>query len=200
MFNLIFLQDNGIENNVYCGTIYASFQERATFTSHGNTARLAKRHGDTTLAKICGLIAADERRHEMAYTKLVEMLFQLDPDGMMRALATMMQKRIRMPALLMFDGQDRSLFVHFAAVSQRLGVYTTGDYADMVEFFAERWNVAELRGLSGEGRAAQEFVCGLAERFRKMEEKAAERAKAKGSSPSTDNVRFSWIFNRPVMA
>uniref|UniRef100_A0A6V7QYP4 Uncharacterized protein n=1 Tax=Ananas comosus var. bracteatus TaxID=296719 RepID=A0A6V7QYP4_ANACO len=40
------------------------FQERATLVSHGNMARHGREHGDLALARICGLIAADERRHE----------------------------------------------------------------------------------------------------------------------------------------
>ena len=56
--------DPKTENNPYLGFIYTSFQERATKISHGNTARHALEYGDDTLAKICGLIAADEGRHE----------------------------------------------------------------------------------------------------------------------------------------
>ena len=67
-----FFQDPQTENNPYLGFIYTSFQERATFISHGNTARLAKEHGDLKLAQVCGIIAADEKRHETAYTKIVE--------------------------------------------------------------------------------------------------------------------------------
>lgn len=37
--------------------------------SHGNTARHALEHGDDVLAKICGLIASDEGRHELAYCR-----------------------------------------------------------------------------------------------------------------------------------
>jgi L-amino acid N-acyltransferase YncA len=51
------------------------YQERATKISHGNTARLAAYHGDTVLSKICGFVAADEARHEAAYTSIVEQLF-----------------------------------------------------------------------------------------------------------------------------
>ncbi|KAF2322183.1 hypothetical protein GH714_008271 [Hevea brasiliensis] len=47
-------------NSPYYCIIYTSFQERATFISHGNTARLAKEHGDIKLAQICGTIASDE--------------------------------------------------------------------------------------------------------------------------------------------
>ena len=40
--------------------------------SHGNTARFALEHGDEQLAKICGLIAADEGRHEIAYQRIID--------------------------------------------------------------------------------------------------------------------------------
>ena len=72
-------QDPRTENNPYLDFIYTSFQERATFISHGNTARQAKEHGDLKLAQICGTIAADEKRHETAYTKIVEKLLEMAP-------------------------------------------------------------------------------------------------------------------------
>lgn len=197
---LFFFQHIGVDGNPYCGFIYTSFQEKATFVSHGNTARHAKFHGDTTLAKICGLIAADEKRHEMAYTKIVEKLFEVDPDTTMLALADMMRQRITMPALYMFDGQDNNLFHHYSLVAQRVGVYTTKDYADIVEFFVRRWKVEEVSGgLSAEGRQAQEYVCGLPERFRKMEERAQERKLKGKQSSSAQMIPFSWIFNRKVV-
>ncbi|KAL2920805.1 Stearoyl-[acyl-carrier-protein] 9-desaturase chloroplastic, partial [Bienertia sinuspersici] len=149
-------------NNPYNGFIYTSFQERATSISHGNTARLANQHGDLKLAQICGTIAADEKRHEIAYTKIVEKLFEIDPNTTILALADMMRKKITMPAHLMYDGHDDNLFEHFSIVAQRLGVYTTGDYTDILEFLLGRWRVETLTGLSSEGRKAQDYVCGLA--------------------------------------
>ncbi|KAI3470377.1 hypothetical protein Pfo_027040 [Paulownia fortunei] len=184
--------DPRTENNPYLGFIYTSFQERATFISHGNTARLAKEHGDLKLAQICGTIAADEKRHETAYTKIVEKLFEIDPDGTVLSLADMMRKKISMPAHLMYDGRDENLFEHFSAVAQRLGVYTAKDYADILEFLVARWEVEKLTGLSGEGRKAQDYVCGLPPRIRRLEERA--HARAKQASP----VPFSWIFGREI--
>ncbi|TXG65356.1 hypothetical protein EZV62_006631 [Acer yangbiense] len=96
--------DPKFENNPYNGFIYTSFQKRATFISHGNTAKLAKDHGDMKLAQICGTIAADEKRHEIAYTKVVEKLFETDPDETILSLAAMMKKKIKMPTHLMYDG------------------------------------------------------------------------------------------------
>lgn len=97
-----------------------------------------------------------------------------------------------MPAHLMYDGRDDNLFEHFSAVAQRLEVYTARDYADILEFLVERWKVANLSGLSGEGRKAQEYLCGLAPRIRKLEERAQSRAKVGPAMP------FSWIFDRQV--
>ncbi|XP_072970157.1 stearoyl-[acyl-carrier-protein] 9-desaturase, chloroplastic-like [Typha angustifolia] len=184
--------DPRTENNPYLGFIYTSFQERATFISHGNTARLAKDHGDLKLAQICGIIASDEKRHETAYTKIVEKLFEIDPEGTVLAFADMMRKKISMPAHLMYDGQDDNLFEHFSTVAQRIGVYTAKDYADILEFLVGRWKIAELTGLSGEGKKAQDYVCTLAPRIRRLDERAQGRAKQAATIP------FSWIYGREV--
>ncbi|KAK2380480.1 Stearoyl-[acyl-carrier-protein] 9-desaturase 7, chloroplastic [Trifolium repens] len=185
--------DPRTENSPYLGFIYTSFQERATFISHGNTARLAKERGDMKLAQICGLIASDEKRHETAYTKIVEKLFEIDPDGTVMAFADMMRKKIAMPAHLMYDGRDDNLFDNYSAVAQRIGVYTAKDYADILEFLVGRWKVADITGLSGEGRKAQEYVCGLPPRIRRLEERASARAK------ESSKLRFSWIHDREVL-
>ncbi|XP_072965055.1 stearoyl-[acyl-carrier-protein] 9-desaturase, chloroplastic-like [Typha angustifolia] len=184
--------DPRTENNPYLGFIYTSFQERATFISHGNTARHAKEYGDLKLAQICGIIASDEKRHETAYSKIVEKLLEIDPDGTVLALADMMKKKISMPAHLMYDGQDDNLFEHFSSVAQRLGVYTAKDYADILEFLVARWKVADITGLSSEGNKAQDYVCTLAARIRRLEERAQSRAKQAGTLP------FSWIYGREV--
>ncbi|KAL5992982.1 Stearoyl-[acyl-carrier-protein] 9-desaturase 6, chloroplastic [Asimina triloba] len=186
--------DPGTENNPYLGFVYTSFQERATFISHGNTARLAKEGGDPVLARVCGTIASDEKRHENAYSKIVEKLLEVDPSSAMLAIEDMMRKKITMPAHLMHDGRDQRLFDHFSAVAQRLGVYTAKDYADILEFLVKRWRLEKLEGLSGAGRRAQDFVCGLAPRIRKLQERADERAR----QMAPKHVRFSWIFDREV--
>ncbi|KAL6642606.1 hypothetical protein ACP70R_020787 [Stipagrostis hirtigluma subsp. patula] len=179
----------------YRGFIYTSFQERATAISHGNTARRAGELGDASLARICGAIAGDEKRHEAAYTRVVEKLFELTPDAAVRALEYMMRERILMPAYYMFDGRDPELFRHYAAVAQRLGVYTTADYADLIDFFVDRWAVADLgAGLTAEGRRAQDYVCRLPERVRKMEQLDARRRQR----PEPSRVPFSWVFDRQV--
>uniref|UniRef100_E3PZS1 Palmitoyl-[acyl-carrier-protein] 4-desaturase 1, chloroplastic n=1 Tax=Ophrys sphegodes TaxID=145953 RepID=STAD1_OPHSP len=191
--------DIGVDNNALCGIIYACFQEKATFISHGNTARLANHHGDTALAKICGLVAADEKRHAAAYTNLMRKLFEVDPNESMMAFAHVMQARVTMPASRMFDGRDPRLFTHFSDVSQKIGVYTVGDYSEMLEFFLKEWDISDVvDGLSPEGRRAQEYVCGLPEVMRKLAERADDRRKKLVNAGEPRYIPFSWIFNKQV--
>ncbi|GMH02583.1 hypothetical protein Nepgr_004422 [Nepenthes gracilis] len=87
-------------DDTYRGVIYTAFQERATSISHDNVARLAKQYGDKNLAQICGVIASDKKRHETTYIKIVEKLFEVDPDYTMLAVAVMMRKKISCPDIL----------------------------------------------------------------------------------------------------
>nr|ABP57425.1 stearoyl-ACP-desaturase [Haematococcus lacustris]ABU84867.1 stearoyl-ACP-desaturase [Haematococcus lacustris] len=190
--------DPKTENNPYLGFVYTSFQERATKISHGNTARHALEHGDDVLAKICGLIAADEGRHEQAYTKIIDGVLERDPNGAVLAFADMMRKQIVMPAHLMDDGEHearnkRNLFTDFSSVAERTGTYTAFDYADIMQHLINRWRIAERQGLSGEAAEAQEYLMKLPDRIRKL----AERAHARKKKGQTAN--FSWIFNREVV-
>ncbi|XP_006356735.1 stearoyl-[acyl-carrier-protein] 9-desaturase 6, chloroplastic-like [Solanum tuberosum] len=184
--------DIGLENNPYLGYVYASFQERATCSSHGNMARLAIKGGDPMLARICGTIAADEKRHEHVYTRIVEKLLEVDPNATMLAIAHMMKKKIIMPMHLIYDGQDPNIFEHFSAIGERQGIYTSRHYAEILEFFITRWKLEKLEGLIGEARRAQDYVCGLPPRVRKLESRAKKI--------ETRQVKFSWIFNKQVSA
>lgn len=152
------------------------------------------------LQKVCAVIAADESRHEIAYTKIVDELFERDPDGAMLAFADMMRKQIVMPAHLMNDleheGKNggRNLFSDFSDVAQRLGVYTASDYAAIMEHLIKRWRVAEREGLGGEAAAGQEYLVKLPARIRKL----SERAAARRSKAPTQHAEFSWVYDRPV--
>ena len=188
------------DNNPYLGFVYTSFQERATKYSHGNTARLAAEHGDKNLSKICGLIASDEGRHEIAYTRIVDEFFRLDPEGAVAAYANMMRKQITMPAHLMDDmghgdaNPGRNLFADFSAVAEKIDVYDAEDYCRILEHLNARWKVDE-RQVSGQAAADQEYVLGLPQRFRKLAEKTAAKRKRVARRP----VAFSWISGREIM-
>lgn len=152
------------------------------------------------LQKVCGVIAADESRHEIAYTKIVSELFVRDPDGAMLAFADMMRKQIVMPAHLMNDNEHggknegRSLFADFSDVAQRLGVYTAKDYADIMRHLIGRWDIANRDGLSGEAAKQQEYLVKLPDRIDRL----SERAMARKQKGPTASAQFSWVYDRPV--
>ena len=188
------------ENNPYLGFMYTSFQERATKVSHGNTGRHAVAHGDAALGEICAQIASDEARHEKAYQLICEELFRLDPNGMMMAFADMMKKQIVMPAHLMDDnvhttrGDGSTIFEDFEKVAMATETYTTSDYIDIIEYLLKRWKVETIKCTSEEGQKAQDYVCKLPNRLRRLAERAEKRMK-KGNKKE---VQFSWVYDRPV--
>jgi len=177
-------------NDPYRGLIYTSFQERATRVSHGNLAQLANRTGEAVLGKICNAIAGDEARHEEAYKQFVKKLFELDPADTVTAAAQMMTARVVMPARLMADGVARDLFAQFALVAQRLGVYTAHDYAGIIEHLVAYWDIPHLQGLRDAAAKAQDYLCGLAPRYRKLADGMGDRVARQPKAP------FHWIFDR----
>ncbi|HKJ82319.1 MAG TPA: acyl-ACP desaturase [Ignavibacteriaceae bacterium] len=181
--------DTQTGNDPYLGFIYTSFQERATKISHSNVARMAKKAGDERLHKICGLIAGDEARHEKAYRLFMQKVFEVDPVEAILSFAKMMKLKITMPAHLMHDGKDKSLFTNFSNIAQRIEVYTAKDYAEIISNLVKGWEVERIKGLSGMAAKAQDYLCNLSERYLKV----ATRFSLAGQS-----AKFSWIFDREV--
>lgn len=167
--------DPGTGNDPYQGLTYTAFQERATRISHGNVGQLAIKQGNPTLGRVCNMIAGDEARHEEAYKQFVGGLIEFDPSGALVAIARMFRTKIAMPARLMSDGSGSDLFGQFVAAAQRLGVYTTRDYAHIVEHLVAYWNISSVTALSGEAAQAQEYLCTLAPRCFKFAEKHEHR-------------------------
>jgi acyl-[acyl-carrier-protein] desaturase len=90
----------------------------------------------------------------------------------------------------------RNLFNDFATVAESIGVYTAHDYVDIMEHLIERWDVAHLTGLNAEGIEAQEYVCTLPARFRKLAER--KEAKFARAGSRSERVTFSWLFDRSL--
>ncbi|KAG2538681.1 hypothetical protein PVAP13_9NG399600 [Panicum virgatum] len=183
------------------GFVYVAFQERATAIAHGNTARLvgARGAGDGALARICGTVAADEKRHEAAYTRIMGKLFEADPDAAVRAMAYMMRRRIDMPTAFLNDGRHSGghFYARFIAIAEKAGTYTLSDYRCILEHLMRQWRVGDLTaGLSSDGRRAQDYLGALPHKIKRMEEKAHDRAvKAK---KKTTLIPINWIFDRPI--
>jgi acyl-[acyl-carrier protein] desaturase len=177
--------------DLYGGMAYTAFQERATRISHQNAAEMAEKQGNEAMGKICRRIAGDEARHETFYTRIVRNVIDQDPEGGVIAFGNLLRRIIAMPGRLMFDGKDPDLFDHFAAVAQRLGLYTVQDYASIVRHLSDSWSIA-TRSLSGKAARAQDFICKHAERVEQQIEKASAYL------ADTPKVQFSWIHDREV--
>jgi acyl-[acyl-carrier-protein] desaturase len=159
----------------YQALIYTSFQERATKIAHVNTGKLADKAGDDVLARICKTIAGDEARHEKAYKSFMSKIFELDPDGAILAFEKMMKNKITMPALLMDDVKEDSLFTRFSVITEKIGIYTTFDYANIISHLTEKWKIAGITGLKDYAAKAQEYLCTLADRYRLIAERLTVR-------------------------
>ena len=167
----------------YNGLIYTSFQERATKISHVNTGKIAYKSGDKLLAKICNTIAGEEALHEKAYKFFMSKVFEADPNGALAAFVQMMKRKIVMPASLMDFGTDKKQYVNYASITQKIGVYTSHDYANIIDHLVKFWSIDKLKGLSDEGNKAQDFLSSLSERYFKLAERLQE----------TTEVQLIWL-------
>jgi acyl-[acyl-carrier-protein] desaturase len=169
------------------GLIYPAFQEPATSISHTNMAKIAKSRGADTLARICGNIAGDERRHGGFYLAVMQEMMKLEPERTLEAYAALMQSGITMPAENMTDGdsvEHPTLFQRFSAVASRIGIYTLRDYADITEKLNNAVGVAKA-SVGGAAQKAQDYLSELPARTRKV----AERIEGRVVEP----VPFAWI-------
>jgi acyl-[acyl-carrier-protein] desaturase len=175
----------GTGDDPYKGLIYTAYQERATKISHGAAAQRASEEGDETLARICGVVASDEARHERAYVMAVAEILEADPSGGMVALKETVRSMMSMPGRLMDDGRTSMLYDAYAQSARRAGVYSESDFAAVLRYLVNSWRIAAIGGLSAEARSAQEFVCRVADRYER-------RAKADAKDPNPSVCR-PWI-------
>ena len=170
----------------YRNFIYTSFQEVATNISHRRVASQCKKLGNTLLAKICGNIAADEARHGRAYSDFVQRIFELDPSEMMLAFQDMMKKKIVMPAHFLREsgGTISDLYTHFSDAAQRINVYTTHDYIDILNGLLKDWNIGDRTGLNDEAEKARDFLMALPKRLTRVSERIVVPEKP---------YKFSWV-------
>ncbi len=165
--------DIGTATDPYKNFVYTSFQELATYISHLNVAKIAKKKGHKALAKMSRIIAGDEMRHHLAYSEFVKEIFAIDPSEMMLAFQHMMKHKIVMPAMHLREsfGEKGSLFDDFSTVAQRIGVYTGFDYVDILKKLNETWEIDKIGNLSPEAEKARDYLMKLPERMYRITER-----------------------------
>lgn len=178
--------DIGTARDPYKNFVYTSFQELATYVSHNNVAKIARKAGMKNLGKMCKIIAGDEMRHHKAYTEFIRQIFAIDPSQMMLAYFEMMKLKITMPAMHLREsfGAQGNLFDKFSEVAQRAGVYTSFDYVDIMRKLNNAWKIDQITGLTAEAEKARAYLMKLPERM----ERIAERIVV----PDTDH-QFKWM-------
>lgn len=170
----------------YKNFVYTSFQELATNISHRRVATFSKKTGNTQLAKMCGVIAADEARHATAYKEFVRRIFEMDPSEMMLAFEDMMKKKIVMPAIYLRESGMGigDLWSHFSDAAQRSMVYTTQDYIDIMASLLHEWKIEHITGLNDSAEKARDYLLALPKRLQRISERI---------SVPERNHNFKWI-------
>ncbi|MDB0026544.1 acyl-ACP desaturase, partial [Polaribacter sp.] len=163
-----------------------SFQELATYISHNNVAKIARKKGHKALAKMSKIIAGDEMRHHVAYTEFVRQIFAIDPSEMMLAFQHMIKHKIVMPALHLRESfsEKGSLFADFSTVAQRAGVYTGFDYIDILRKLNAAWEIEKITGLTAEAEKARDYLLKLPDRMYRITERIV--------IPKT-KFQFKWL-------
>ena len=165
--------DIGTARDPYKNFVYTSFQELATFVSHNNVAKIARKIGHKLLAKMSKIIAGDEMRHHLAYTEFIRQVFKYDPSEMMLAFHHMMKHKIVMPAMHLREsgGQKGDLFDQFSTIAQRCGVYTGFDYVDILSKLNKAWEIDKITGLTPEAEKARDYLMKLPDRMTRITER-----------------------------
>ncbi len=178
--------DIGTDRDPYKNFVYTSFQELATYISHNRVARIAKKSGNKRLAKMCQIISGDEMRHHNAYSEFVERIFKVDPSQMMMAFHYMMKQKITMPAHFLREsgGKISTAFEEFSNTAQRIGVYTSADYVDILDRLIKRWEIDKITNLTDEAEKARDYLMKLPARMYRL----AERMKIPENS-----YKFKWV-------
>ncbi len=178
--------DIGTGRDPYKNFVYTSFQELATNISHKRVGQLAKKKGNKMLAKMCSIIAGDEMRHHLAYREFVKTIFDYDSSEMMLAFHDMMKKKIVMPAQFIREsGQGiAEAFENFSNAAQRLGVYTTFDYIDILQKLNDYWEIDKFNDLTDEAEKARDYLMALPDRMSRI---------ANRISVPQDQHQFIWV-------
>lgn len=184
--------DIGTGRDPYKNFVYTSFQELATNISHKRVGQLAKKQGNKMLSKMCSIIAGDEMRHHLAYREFVKIIFEYDPSEMMLAFQDMMKKKIVMPAQFIREsGQGiGEAFENFSNAAQRLGVYTTYDYIDILRKLNVYWEIDKMTSLTDQAEKARDYLMQLPDRMSRIAERIAI---------PQDQHKFKWVEANGVM-
>ena len=84
-----------------------------------------------------------------------------------------MKKKIVMPAHLLREsgGKIGELFTHFSDAAQRITVYTTQDYIDILKLLLKEWNIENIVGINDSAEEARDYLMALPKRLQRIVER-----------------------------
>ncbi len=181
------------ENDPYRTFVYTSFQEIATRISHLNVGKRALSAGAEHLYDLSRKIAGDEQRHARAYMYFISKIMEVDPNEAVLAIHDMMKKKITMPAMYMRESGSKigDAFKKFEVLATRHNIYTPHDYISIMSGLIKRWGIEHLTGLNPAAEKAQEYLCTLPERYRKILNRFAARDQK--AIDESGPIEFSWV-------
>lgn len=91
-----------------------------------------------------------------------------------------------MPAHFLRESGDHigDLFSHFSDAAQRIMVYTTQDYIDILESLLKEWNIGDRKELNDRAEKARDYLMALPDRLKRI----ADRIKI-----PEKQYKFKWI-------
>jgi acyl-[acyl-carrier-protein] desaturase len=160
---------------------YVSFQELATRVSHRNTGRACM---DPIADQLLARISTDENLHMVFYRNLVQAAFDINPDEMMKAVATEVMN-FEMP------GANMANFRKNSTIIAKAGIYDLRLHHDeVVSPILRFWKVFDRTDFGPVGEKAREelaqFLVGLdaqATKFVESRERMRARIAARGQVP-----------------
>jgi acyl-[acyl-carrier-protein] desaturase len=135
---------------------------------------------------MCGTIASDEARHARAYIQFIREVFVVDTSEMMLAFEDMMRKKIVMPAHFLREsgGKISELFTHFSDAAQRLKVYTSEDYVNILRQLLRTWEIDKQTSLTDKAERARDYLMALPDRLARLSDRIRIPEKS---------YEFKWI-------
>jgi acyl-[acyl-carrier-protein] desaturase len=97
-----------------------------------------------------------------------------------------MKQKITMPAHFLRESGDKisTAFEEFSNTAQRIGVYTSKDYVDILQKLINRWEIDKISNLSDDAEKARDYLMKLPDRMLRL----ADRIKVPENS-----YQFKWV-------
>jgi acyl-[acyl-carrier-protein] desaturase len=149
------------------GFTYVTLQELATRISHRNTGKVIT---DKAGYEIMAKVASDENHHFLFYRDITSAAFEVDPNGVMCALADEVIN-FQMP------GTGIPGFAEHSKAIAKAGIYDLSSHYEqiLVPVVLRHWDIEHMEGLDAEGEQARDRLVKHIGRLSKVSARLSRR-------------------------